>query len=249
LFNYLQNQVGTGITPYNLQATLPTGGVTGPGQVSAPLDPVTQQLMSFFTSGQSSNPNLQSLGQLAQTGDPIDQTPAWQAMVNAMQQQIQQGGNDVREQLAFTGNLPGSAGALGVSNYYDQANLGLTSQLLSAQTAAQQQAVQNKLSASTSLEGAQQTLGSTLYGIDQNSINALMQEYFQTTPQENPLNQEIFSGATTYPPTYGKSSTPGVGGAIASAIPGLASGAAAGASAAGGGAGLLTSILTGLAGI
>lgn len=254
LMNYLQSQVGQGVTPYNLQALLPTGGQTGPGQVASPLDPVTQQLMDFFTNGSSSNPALQSLQSLATTGNPIDQTPAWQAMVNASQNQIDEGGANVREQLAFTGNLPGSAGAKGISDYYSNANLGLTSQLVSAQTQALQQAQQNKLGAAGLLENSEQSLGNTLYGYDQNAITQLMNEYFQTTPQNNPLNSEMFSGATTYAPTFGKASTGGVVGQLLSNAPSLIGDAASGigaglgaAGAAGGGAGVFGSILAGLA--
>jgi hypothetical protein len=226
LMGWLQTQVGTGLTPYGLSASLPTGGATAPGQVASPLDPATKQLMDFFTSGQSTNPNLQSLGQLAQTGDPIDQLPAWQAMVAAAQHQIDEGGANVREQFSFTGNLPGSSGATALSDYYENANLGLTSQLINAQTQAQQQAVQNRLAASQVLQSGEQSLGSSLYGYDQNAINALMQEYFQTTPQENPLNSELFSGATTFPPTYGKTSSPGIFGSIIGAAGSILGGAA-----------------------
>lgn len=238
LFNWLQSQIGQGITPFDLSALLPTGGTTGPGQVASPLDPVTQQLMDFFTSGKSSNPALSGLMGMAQTGDPISAQPEWQAMLKAMNQQQQIGGANEREQLSFTGNLPGSAGALGISNYNTQTTLG--NEALIAQLAQQsmESAAQREQGAQNTLFGGEQGLGTSLYGYDTNAVNKLMEEYFGTTPQANPLNQEMFGAATTYPPTFGgKSSTGGIGGLLS----GL--GSLFGGAASGGGAGLIGTLL------
>jgi hypothetical protein len=225
VFNYLQGQTGQGITPYSLSAALPSGGTSGPGQVASPLDPVSQQLEQLYSSGTSSNPALQALSQMATTGDPVNATPEWQAMLAALQQQQQIGAANVSESEAFTGNLPGSAGALAESQYQNQATLNnqsliaqLTDQSLE-NAATRQQTAQNTVAA-----GAAST-GQNLYSYDQNAIQQLMNEYFQTTPQENPLNQEEFSGATTYPPTFGGQSSAGLIGAIGGAAGSILGGA------------------------
>lgn len=238
LFNYLQSQIGQGITPFDLSALLPTGGVTGPGQVASPLDPVTQQLMDFFTSGKSSNPALSGLMGMAQTGDPISAQPEWQAMLAAMNQQQQMGAANEREQLSFTGNLPGSAGALGMSNYNTQTTLGNEALIANLAQQSMESAAQREQGAQNTLFGGEQQLGGQLYGYDTNAVNQLMQEYFGTTPQANPLNQEMFGAATTYPPTFGgKSSTGGIGGLLSGI------GSLFGAGASGGAGGLIGTLL------
>jgi hypothetical protein len=201
---YLSGQLGTGISPYNLSAYLPsTGGSTGPGQVSAPLTPELQQLMQFFQTGQGTGPGMQSLNQLSTTGDPINQLPAWEQMVQAEQQNITEGGNQLKEQFAGLGDLNSTAAGTAAGDYYSQAQLGENAQLTAATTAAQQQAVQNKMGASEFLNTGSQQLGQYLQGLDQQSIQNLMQEYFMTTPQENPLLAEEAQFATAYPPIYG----------------------------------------------
>jgi hypothetical protein len=214
VFNWLQSQAGQGITPYGLSAALPSGGTSGPGQVASPLDPVSQQLESLYSSGTSSNPALQALSQMAQTGDPVNATPEWQSMLAALQQQQQIGQANVSESLAFTGNLPGSAGALGESQYENQATLNNQSLIAQLTDQSLENAATRKQTAQGTIAGGAQTTGQNLYSYDQNAIQQLMNEYFQTTPQENPLNQEEFSGATTYPPTFGGQSSSGLIGAI-----------------------------------
>lgn len=227
IMNYLQGQVGQGMSPFNLQALLPTGGTTGAGQVSSPLDPLSQAMMQFYSTGATGgNPGLQSLSQLASTGDPIDQTPAWQAMVQQMQQQIGTGAANVREQMSFSGNLPGSAGALATSEYQNQSTADLNSQLLSAQTQAQQQAVQNKLTASGQIQSGEQSLASSLYGYDQSAVTNLMNEFFATQSQENPTLGYQFGGGTAYAPTFGKTQSPSVLQQILSGVAGIAGAAA-----------------------
>jgi hypothetical protein len=224
MMNWLTSQIGQGMNPYNLQALLPTGGTTGAGQVSSPLDPISQMMMQFYGGGGSNNSALNNLQQEGTTGNPIDQTPAWQAMVNSMQQQIGQGAADVKEQMAFSGNLPGSAGALAMSNYDTQSQLGLTSQLLGAQTTALENAQNRSLTADQSLQSGAQSMGSSLYGYDSSAISNLMNEYFATQSQENPALGYEFGGATTYAPTYGKTSSSGLIGSILSGLGSLGAG-------------------------
>jgi hypothetical protein len=201
---YLSGQLGTGISPYNLSAYLPsTGGSTGAGQVSAPLTPELQQLMQFFETGQGSSPGMSSLSQLASTGDPINQTPAWQAMVASENQNTAEQANNLKEQFGAMGDINSTSSGQALGDYYSQVALGQNSQLTQAQTAAQQQAVQNQMGASEFLNTGSQQLGQYLQGLDQQSIQNLMQEYFMTTPQENPLLAEESQFAGTYAPVYG----------------------------------------------
>ena len=246
-FNWLQSQIGGGATPFNLSAVLPTGGTTTPGSLTPGLDPLSAALQSFYQTGTSTNPGLQSLSQMAQTGDPISALPEWNAMVEAMQQQINTGAANVREQEGATGNLPGSGGALATSLYQNQATKDLNAQLVGAQTTALEAAQQRKLGASGLIQQGEQQMAPYLQGLDQTAIQNMYQEFIRTRPEYNPLNQMEFSGATSFPPTYGKAPSPGIIGSVLSAAPALAGGAAAGLGAAGGGAGIVSSILAGLA--
>jgi hypothetical protein len=203
------------------------------------LDPVSQQLESLYSTGSSSNPALQALSQMAQTGDPVSATPEWQSMLAALQQQQQIGAANVSESEAFTGNLPGSAGALAESQYQNQATLNNQSLIAQLTDSSLENAASRAQTAQGLVESGAQTTGQNLYSYDQNAISTLMNEYFQTTPQANPLNQEEFSGATTYPPTFGGQSSAGLIGAIGGAAGSILGGAgslAAGASAGGGSA-------------
>jgi hypothetical protein len=201
---YLSGQLGTGISPYNLSAYLPsTGGSTGAGQVSAPLTPELQQLMQFFETGQGTGAGMSSLSQLASTGDPINQTPAWQAMVASENQNTAEQANNLKEQFGAMGDINSTSSGQALGDYYSQVALGQNSQLTQAQTAAQQQAVQNQMGASEFLNTGSQQMGQYLQGLDQQSIQNLMQEYFMTTPQENPLLAEEAQFAGTYAPVYG----------------------------------------------
>lgn len=98
LFNYLQGQIGRGVTPFNLRTALPFGGVTQPGQINAPGN---QALETIATQG-------------------ISALPEWQQMIAAQQQNIAQGRAGLEEQMGFMGNLAGSPGATGLANYDEQ---------------------------------------------------------------------------------------------------------------------------------
>jgi len=201
---YLSSQLGTGISPYNLSAYLPsTGQSSGAGQVAAPLTPELQQLEQFFQTGQGGGPGMQSLLGLSQTGDPINQTPAWQAMVASEAQNTAEQGNALKEQFGAMGDVNSTSAGQAEGDFYSQVALGQNAQLTQAQTTAQQNAVQNMMGASEYLNTGAQQVGQYLQGLDQQSINSLMQEYFMTTPQENPLLSEEAQFAGEFPPIYG----------------------------------------------
>jgi hypothetical protein len=66
LAGYLTSQVGQGVSPYNLSTMLPTGGQTQPGQLTAGLNPLLQQLMQFFQTGQGGQmPGMTTMSNIA----------------------------------------------------------------------------------------------------------------------------------------------------------------------------------------
>lgn len=267
LDQFLRGQLGNGISPFNLSSFLPsTGGNTSPGQVAAPLNPMLQQLMQFLSTGSgggagssqlmglASNP-MASFGTMGTTGNPTDVMPEWQSMINAQQTNIGQNQANLKEQFGSMGNLSSSSAANAMALYNTQTTAdqnSLLGQLTSQSTESAQgrllqalmsgQSTQN--SAASTLFGAGNQLGNTLQSLDQNSINQLMQEYFQTTPQANPLNNEMFGLGTTFAPMY--SPKGGVGSGLVGALPAIA-GAAGGAADAGGG--IIDTLLGALGGI
>lgn len=248
---YLQSQIGQGVTPFNLATPLATGGSTQPGQVNAPMNPVLSQLQTFLQTGYGGPAGTSTLQNLSQTGEPIDQLPAWQAMVNAEQQNIQQNEANLKEQFASTGGLSGSEFGNALSNYEQGTTATQNAALTQAETQAQQQAVQNQLSASTTLSGLSSSLGQVFQGMDQQDIQNLMQEFLQTNPDYSPLLNLIYSQANTYAPIFSSNKGTGIAGTVASLAPQLAASAAngisAGSAAAAGGSGTLGAILAGLA--
>jgi hypothetical protein len=173
LFNYLQGQVGQGVTPFNLSASLPSGGTTAPGTLTAPMNPLMQALNQFYA-GQGGGPNSFIL-------------PMWQSQMAAMQQPIQENLANLKEQFGAQGALGSSEMAKAMQDYLTQTTL-------------QQQSLlgQETLSA---LPGMQSEAAATQQ-LDQSSIQNLLQEFMRTQPQYNPLLQEMFGGSTTFPPMY-----------------------------------------------
>jgi hypothetical protein len=101
-----------------------------------------------------------------------------------------------------------------------QSNLGQFGAGLQAQLG--QQGIQNQLasllpslqtqtSIGGELLGGGMNLGQLTQGLDQQSIQNLMQEYFMTTPQNNPLNNMMFGLGTTFAPTYSRQGGVGSG--------------------------------------
>lgn len=226
LGDYLQSQVGQGLTPFDLSALLPSSGqATTPGTLTAPEDQMLSQLQQAYQTGNfSSIPGMNTLAQISATGDPIDQTPAWQAMVQSMGTNIAQNQANLKEQMNVGGNLVGSPNAVAQSNYLAQTTTSENAQLVSAQTAALQQAVQNQLTAGTSMEQIGNQLSTYLQSLDQTSVTNLYNEFLRTQSQANPLLSAETAVATTYPPTGGK--VPSTVGAI---LGGFASGGLLGA--------------------
>lgn len=226
-FNYLFSQIGQGVDPFNLSALLPTGGTTGPGQLSAPLSPEMQQLAQLFMPGGSMN-------QLATGG--VSALPAWHQMVDAMQRQIGQGAANLKEQFNVEGGLASSPFGQAATDYQLQSNKDLNS-LLGNMTF---QGIQDQLAAS----GMMGDVGNMFQNLDQSSIDRLYQEFVRTSPQYNPLLGMQFGAATTFPPMVQPGSSSGILGSLLSKLPGAAGAGIKAGTAAGGGslAGLIAAL-------
>ncbi len=203
--NWLRTTIGQGATPFNLQAQLPSGGATDPGQVSAPLNPIAQQIMQFLQGGGGGGqPGLDTMQQLSETGLPISQLPAWQAMIAAQERNIGQREAGLREQFAFTGNLAGSPFGTAMTDFQSQTALDQNALLAMMETGALESAAGRQAGASQFLAGMGGEFSELLQGLDQDSINRLMQEFIRTRPEYSPLLNLDFGAATTTPGVVSK---------------------------------------------
>jgi hypothetical protein len=184
LFQWLQSQIGQGVPGFDLSTILPSSGqATVPGQLNAPLTQLLQQMQTMF------GPQGQ-IGQMAAGG--VDAVAPWQKMVDAMQRQIAQGGANLKEQFNVEGGLASSPFGQAAVDYQDQSNKDLNSLLGSMQF----QGIQDQLQAGGMVQGA----GQFMQGLDQQSIQNMLQEFIRTSPQYNPLLGMQFGAATTFPP-------------------------------------------------
>ena len=225
-YNWLQTQIGQGATAFNQSAFLPsTGGQTAPGSLTAPMTPILQQLEQFYTTGTGGPAGTDALAQMAKTGNPTDVGPAWNAMVASQQQNTDINLAKLREQFASQGTLAGSPYASGVSQYMQQTNLDQNALLAQMQQQASEAAAGRQLTAGGELTQGAGQLGQLLQGMDQASIQAMLQEFIRTRPEYSPLLNSMYGAATTFPPTNfssgmsGKSALLGAGaGGVAGAL-------------------------------
>jgi len=108
--------------------------------------------LSFLSGGPSSTPGTGALANMANTGAPIDQTAAWQAMIQAENQNTALGQTQLKEQFGSMGNLASSSAANAMSQYMQQTQLGQNAQLTAAQTQAQEAAAQRELAAGQGIQ-------------------------------------------------------------------------------------------------
>jgi hypothetical protein len=156
-----------------------------------------QQLLSFLSGGPSSIPGANQLENLSQTGGLISALPEWQSMVAAMGQNTAQNEANLKEQFASMGSLDSSPFGTAMSNYLQQTNLDQNALLGQLDTQAMQQAVQNELTASTSLTGM--------------------------AGAESQFLDQLFSGAATASPTLNKKGQSSILGGIGSLLGGVGS--------------------------
>lgn len=198
-FQWLQSQIGQGVPGFNLSTILPsTGEATAPGQLNAPLNPVMQSLMKLFQPGGA-------IGDIASKG--ISAVGPWQGMVDAMQRNIDEGRTNLREQFGFAGNLDSSPFGTAMVDYQTQSNKDLNSLLGQMQF----QGIQDQLAAG----GMQEGFGQFMQGLDQQSIQNMLQEFIRTSPEYNPLLGMMFGASTTFPPVLNpKTGAGGLGGLL-----------------------------------
>lgn len=175
--NWLQSQLGTGVSPFNLSALLPSSGqATAPGTLTAPENSIMQSLQNFYLTGQ---------------GGPLPGVlPMWQSEMQSMQIPIEQQLANIKEQFGSMGALGSSEMGTALANFGSQTAADENTMLLQATQAA--------------LPGMS-SFGSNVQNLDQSSISNLLNEFNYTLPQNNPLNQMLAQFATTYPSAYGKS--------------------------------------------
>lgn len=195
--DYLGSQMGQGVSPFNLSTMMPTGGQTQPGQLTAGMNPLLQQLMSFFQTGQGGGmPGMSNLANIANNG--VSALPEWQSMIAAQQQNIGQNQAQLKEQFAGMGDLAGSPFGNAMSNYMQQTTLDQNSLLGQLQ----QSNIQNiQMPAINELFSGSQQMASGLQNLDQSAIDKMYQQYQTDAPQNNPLLQYQMGMSTLYPPT------------------------------------------------
>jgi hypothetical protein len=198
-YNTIQQMLGTGLPGFNLQTALPSGGTTGAGQLNAPLNSTLQGIQNFLGGYQSNVPGSNALNQMANTGNPVDQTAAWQAMLGSEQQNIQQNQADIKEQFAFGGALGGSEFGNAMQNYMSQVTADQNAQLTQATATAQENAMNRQLSAQQGIQGEANQFGSGVQNLDQSAIQNMLNEFNYTLPQNNPLWQLMGQSASASP--------------------------------------------------
>lgn len=206
LASFLQGQIGKGVTPFNLSTALPFGGVTGKGQLNAPANPLLQQLMQFFQTGQGGGPGMQTLSTIANQG--ISALPEWQSMIQAQQQNIQQNEANLKEQFGFMGNLAGTPYGNAISNYMQQTTADQNALLGQLQ---QQNILQGQLPAAEFLNQGATQFGQYAQGVNQQAIQNLLQEFIRTSPQNNPLLGLEYGMGTTFMPVLNRGGQTGGG--------------------------------------
>lgn len=194
--NYLQSQLGMGLSPYSGSTPLPTGGTTQPGQLTAGLNPLLQSLMQFFQGGRTAAPGANTLSDIANNG--ISALPEWQAMIAAQGQNIAQNQANMKEQFGSMGNLAGSPFATAESNYMSQTSLDQNALLGQLQ---QTNILQGQIPVAQGLMSGATAMASGLQNLDQASIDAYVKQFQTDQPQNNPLMQDMMGMATLYPPT------------------------------------------------
>jgi hypothetical protein len=222
-YNYLSSQLGKGATPFNQSTLLPSSGeATTPGSLNAPLNDVSQMLEQFYKTGSGGPVGTSTMESMAQTGNPTDVGPAWEAMIKAQQQNTDRNAANLREQFAFGGDLKSSPFGQSMQDFFNQNTLNQNAQLTAAEQQAQEAAAGRQATAAQDLTSGATGLGTQLQGLDQQAIQNMLAEFVRTRPEYAPLLAQQGGAATTFPPTISDTvGVGGLGGALASAGTGL----------------------------
>lgn len=201
---YLQSQIGQGLPDFDQSVQLPsTGQYTAPGTLTAPENPLIQQLQNFYM-GQGTGVTGTASASGGTSSSPLSYVlPMWQSEVSSMNIPIQ-------EQLANLKEQFGSRGALGSS---EMAN---AMQDYLSQTATGQESLLGQLTMQALPQ--EQSMAQGVQSLDQSAIQNALQQYEYNLPQNNPLQQEMYGMSTAFPPIYKPS-----GGVLSGILGGLGS--------------------------
>ena len=159
------------------------------------------QLMNFLSGGPSATPGASQLATMAQTGSPISAMPEWQAMVDAMQQNISRNEAGLKEQFGAAGELQSSPFGDAMQNFLSQTTKDQNALLGQLQTGALENAMQRQEQTGLALQ--------------------------QLGGQEGQFLQQLFAGGGTASPGLFSqqkgSALPGIG-ALVSGIGGMSTG-------------------------
>jgi hypothetical protein len=199
--DWLGTQLGAGTQPFNLSAELPSsGGATEAGKLTAPLTGILDSLQTFYRTGTGGPTGTQALAELA---GPTSAIPQWEKMVEAMKRSTGENAANLREQFAFSGNLASSPFGTAMTDYWSQTEKDREALLAQLES----EYAGRRLEASRTLMGGATDLASILQGLDQASIDRLLNEFLRTRPEYSPLLNAQYGYATTFPPymtkTYG----------------------------------------------
>lgn len=172
-----------GLPGQYLNSAMQYGGMGLPAQ--------TQSAFAQYGAGPGAGGT--TLSNMAQTGQPTDVGPAWEAMKSAQQRNIDQQAAQIRERMGLSGNLGltslpgGGTGSLGtpygtaLTDFYSQTAKDQNATLAQASQQAQEQARQRMLGAAGTMSGQQlgaaQNLGALqqqagLFGAGQQTANS-----------------------------------------------------------------------------
>jgi hypothetical protein len=198
---WLQTNIGQGAPAFDWTSLLPSGGTTAPGQLSAPNNQMLQALQKSFQTGDFSGiAGLNTTSQMAKTGSPTDVGPAWEAMKQAEQANILKSQAQLKEGMNLSGNLAGSPMGTAMSDFQTDVTAQQNAQLTQAQQVAQEAAKGRMLTAGGEMGQVYQNITKYLQTLDQESVDKMYQEFIRTSPDYNPLLQNVQKGAEQYPP-------------------------------------------------
>lgn len=222
MMQYLMSQIGQGLPAYGGSTALPGGGTSAPGALSAPLNSVDQQLLDFYS---GKGPGTPGESQLASQAAGIDATPQWQQMIAAMngpQGAVAQQEAQLKQQFGFAGDISSSPFAQAMTQFGEQTALDQNA-LLASLT---QQNLGLSQQAATTLQSGAQSFGGDIQTLNNQAIQQQLAQFMTDLPQNSPLLQYLFSGATASPSAIGQKTAVGSGGAAltgaGSALQGIA---------------------------
>lgn len=154
----------------------PPNFLTPPSQTTSPVNPTQGPVAgSSPDAALAGLPNdISYLRNIAQSGLPVNATPAWQAMIDAQSRQNQENAANLAEQFNTSGNRFGTAFGTSMTDYWNQVGLNQNSLLGQMTFQSQSDAANRMLSA-----------GTTLGGYGSNALSQLSSQGFQSNMAQN----------------------------------------------------------------